>query len=479
METQFGWNLSPNDFHEGFERFDDIVYYDGPLLSHYTSPGGGPFHYLFKWIDQDETYDRWLVMETSINDLYDYLTNSASLKNIIEKDYNNKIYVADANENGDFNQALLVKRADLLSKYYPKEESYYGLSMSDEYASYFEEVAKHEVPFARYLASQRLQPLRLRLAPVGYQHATTVGAAEIGSFLQRITKSFRAYVGVRFEALFSAMFALEEQAAKALAQLLEEAEPRAVNAAFGSFEIDLALDVLTLEGLPGEVVTWQRQALLEYQNDVLDFDFHAEGPLPSRLNSATEDQLRAIFGPVLQIANNSSYVAQSRVSITQPFKSLRPVPPRISKAIIPPKPKSINEEQADTEFANVLLQWRKGQELDQLTTRQLRQAIIAMTTGDETSATIGEFRTSNGQTIVLTEPIDITLSKTGSFIEARYDPLGISELGTNAVAALEAVNRDLANLYARFQLMDRSDISAGSSTKLHRIMDAFAQLIGE
>jgi hypothetical protein len=417
-------------------------------------------------------------METSLPHLYDYLTNARPLRDILDQSYNRKLYVADANEAGDFEQVLLVSRADLLPAYLPAVDSYYGLVVSEDYISYFERVAEREVPFAGYLARQRVQPVRLRLVPSDAQHATTVGAADIGGFLQKVTRSFRGYVEVRFEALFRALFTLEEQATQALSRLLEEAEPRAVNAAFGSFEIDLALDVLTLAGLPTEVVAWQRQALVEYQADVLNFDFRSQGPLPERLQGANDEQLRAIFGPIVSIANSTNYVAQSRVNIAQPFKELRNVLPKDSRRVVPPKPRSAVDEEAETEFANVLLQWRKGQDLAHLTPRQLRQALIAVTTGDASIAQITEFTSSQGELIQLSDPIDITLSKTGSFTEASYEPLGIKQLGANGGAALDAVYRELARMYSAFQQQDRSTPLAGASTKQQRITAAFAQLLG-
>lgn len=479
MEQQLGWQLRPEDFRTGFEKVDDLAYYDGPLLSHYSAPDGKAPHYIFKYVDQDEQFDRWLVMETSLPHLYDYLTNARPLRDILEQSYNGKLYVADANEAGDFEQVLLVSRVELSPAYVPAVDSYYGLSISEEYISYFEKVAEREVPFAGYLARQRVQPVRLRLVPSDAQHATTVGAADIGSFLQKVTRSFRGYVEVRFEALFRALFVLEEQAARALSRLLEEAEPRAVNAAFGSFEIDLALDVLTLAGLPAEVVSWQRQALVEYQADVLDFDFRSQGPLPERLRGANDEQLRAIFGPVVSIANSTNYVAQSRTTVTQPFKELRNILPKDSRRVVPPRPRSTVDEEAETEFANVLLQWRKGQDLEHLTPKQLRQALIAVTTGDASTAQITEFTSSQGELIQLSDPIDVTLSKTGSFTEASYDPLGIKQLGSNGGAALDAVYRELARMYSAFQQQDRSTPLAGTSTKQQRITTAFAQLLGQ
>ena len=476
METQTGWHVHPNDFRSGFEKIDDLVYYDGPLLSHYTTPDGDR-HFLFKWLDYDALHQRWLVLEVTLEHLYDYLTNARTLHSILAQEYNRSVFVADADSAGDFEQVKLVDRTALPANYRPTVDSYYGLEPSEEYLAFFEEEAQREVPFARYLAGQRMHPVRLRLVPADLGHATTVGAADIAGFLQRITRSFRGYVEVRFQALFQTLYALEEQATKALSQLLEEASPRAVNAGFGSFEIDLALDVLKLEGLPADMVNWQRQALLEYEEDVLKFDFSADAPLPVRLRDANDEQLRAIFGPVVQIANNGNYVAQSRSDVDKPYQALRNVPPLQAQRVVPPRPRPASSDEADTEFANVLLQLQRGQDIDRLTVRQLRQSLISFTTSDESVVTVLDFVTSEGEIVALHPPIEVTLSKSGSFTEARYEPLGFAELGTSAAAVLGAVNGHLAQLYARHLVQDRTNIPETPSTSQQRISANFAQLM--
>ena len=91
--------------------------------------------------------------------------------------------------------------------------------------------------------------------------------------------------------------------------------------------------------------------------------------------------------------------------------------------------------------------------------------------------TVPDFVTAEGEVISLHPPIEVTLSKSGSFTEARYEPLGFAELGVSAAAVLGAVNGHLAKLYARFAIQDRSNAPEIPSTQQQRITAAFAQLI--
>ena len=49
----------------------DLIYYDGPLLSHYVSNKGE--NYLFYWVDVDNEYNRWVVIRTDIFSIQQYL----------------------------------------------------------------------------------------------------------------------------------------------------------------------------------------------------------------------------------------------------------------------------------------------------------------------------------------------------------------------------------------------------------------------
>jgi hypothetical protein len=51
----------------GLRHVRDLIYFDGPLLSHFKHPKGDD--YLYYWCDCDEQANRWMVLrvtETSI-----------------------------------------------------------------------------------------------------------------------------------------------------------------------------------------------------------------------------------------------------------------------------------------------------------------------------------------------------------------------------------------------------------------------------
>jgi len=69
MKTISGFNIH-FDFGK-LTKVSDLIYFDGPLLSHYMSSKGE--NYLFYWVDVDETYNRWMVVRTDIITIQQYL----------------------------------------------------------------------------------------------------------------------------------------------------------------------------------------------------------------------------------------------------------------------------------------------------------------------------------------------------------------------------------------------------------------------
>lgn len=453
MLEQKGWQMRIEDFTDNLVKFADLVYYDGPLLSHYTNRSRTK-HYLFHWLDNDTERNRWLVMEVNLSHLFDYLSDTRTLLDICQQEYNNKLIVAETNPTGAFTSGLLVPITELNPDYLPESDSYFEASlvmeMMPNYVTLFQ-TAQQSVKHAEYLEKMRSKAVRFRLEPIGEAYGTTLGATDIGSFLQKITRSFRSYLEVCLPSLFSNRFVADDLA-KMMNKLLEtSSDPRAVFANHGSFEIELAVDVLHLTGIDNDIITWQRQALQEYKRDVFDFDFANAEQLPHSLAEATNEQLRAIYQPVVLIANNSNYNVKARTAVAENYKILKPVSRQNAHKVAPPKARELTDEQLDTELTNVLFELQRGQDPRTLTLTQLRRAVVAVTSGDESITHIGEFTSSEGLPIILREPIEVVLSRVGDYYEAKYESLDIDKLGASAKAALTAVDDELRLIYSQYQ----------------------------
>lgn len=476
MKTQKGWRINAADFRQELVKVEDLIYYDGPLLSHYCTDAGK--HYLFSYVDGDDTANRWVVNEVTVAHLYDYLTNNRTLHDIFQQDYNTKILVVDTDGEGEFTQVSIVSCVDLAADYLPDEESYFELAMPPSYEDFFEKY-KAQVGFAAYLAGLRARAVRFKLKPILETYGSTVSASDIGGFLQRFTKSYKSFFEVRFLDLARPYYALQEELVKALDLVLDAVEPRAVYANKGSFEIDLAVDVLQTGTLQTELQIWQKQVLQEFKRDVFDFDFATASALPASLANAEPAQIRAVYLPMVQIANNRDYIVQARNSPAEPYTVLKPVTTQQQRDRLPSAPK-VDELQVETELSNILVELVKGQDPTKISPAQLRRAMVAVSTGDHSTAFVAGLRSSEGEEITFTEPIEVALVRDGSFYEARFEPLALKAHGANAKAALDAFDRELQTLYARY-LLNRNDREQGQeglrSEREGRILTALEELL--
>lgn len=478
MLIQKGLQLLVEDFANDLAKFADLVYYDGPLLSHYINRSNNK-NYLFNWVDNDTEYNRWLVIEVTLAHLFDYLTDTRTLHDIINQGYNDKLLIIDTNAAGVFISGKLILASELHPEYTPEFDSYFGikdvLESIPQYVTLFQN-SRTTVKHAEYLEEMRSKAVKFRLEPVGETYGTTLGAADIGSFLQRLTRSFKSYLEVRFSSLFGTRFVADELGKMVNKVLETSGDPRAVFANHGSFEIELAVDVLHLLGVDADIVAWQRQALQEYKRDVFDYDFANSQLPPVNLQYASPEQLRAIYLPIISIANSAQYNVKARTTIVEDYKVLKRVSSQDAKKIVPPKPKTVAEEQLDTELTNVLFELQKGQDPRTLSLSQLRRAVVAVSSGAETTTAISDFRSSDGNTIFLREPIEVVISRVGDFYEARYEPLEINKFGASAKTALDAVENDLRLIYSQYQ-QKLEDPNGPIGERQGRILRAFNEFM--
>ena len=74
----------------------DLIYHDGPLLSHYVSNKGE--NYLFYWVDVDNEYNRWVVIRTDIFSIQQYLEKKSTLHSIITQPNDGFVYTVDIDD---------------------------------------------------------------------------------------------------------------------------------------------------------------------------------------------------------------------------------------------------------------------------------------------------------------------------------------------------------------------------------------------
>ncbi|MFH1115181.1 MAG: hypothetical protein V1792_14825 [Pseudomonadota bacterium] len=101
----------------------DLVYFEGPFISLFTSPDG--YFYLYCWRDVDDAYNRWVMARADKVTIKRYISGVISLRDIITRPRDGFLYLIDMDENGEYESVYSVDPKDLPSSYIPDANSFY------------------------------------------------------------------------------------------------------------------------------------------------------------------------------------------------------------------------------------------------------------------------------------------------------------------------------------------------------------------
>ena len=121
-----GYNID-YDF-SSFRKIADLIYFEGPFLSHYVSSKGDD--YLFYWVDKDDSDNRWLVLRVSLANLQKYIGKEITLRELIENPNDGYLYAVDVNDDIHYHDVKLVQPSALPEEYLPETDSYYAFTPS-------------------------------------------------------------------------------------------------------------------------------------------------------------------------------------------------------------------------------------------------------------------------------------------------------------------------------------------------------------
>lgn len=109
---------------ESLIRVDDLIYFDGPLLSTYKKEDGSLF--LILWTDNSTTDNRWCVIPVEKETLASFLNKEITLRDVINK--KEEVVFKDLYLEKDElleRQAKKVLVKDIPEEYMPTSESYF------------------------------------------------------------------------------------------------------------------------------------------------------------------------------------------------------------------------------------------------------------------------------------------------------------------------------------------------------------------
>ena len=128
MKVTKGYNM--NFDIKNLIKVSDLIFFDGPLLSHYISQRGE--NYLFYWVDVDDIANRWLIIRTDIFTIQEYLDKKITLYDVITNPNDGFVYLIDIDDDTNFSNCQIVQISQLPDDYIPAEDSFYNFVLRDD-----------------------------------------------------------------------------------------------------------------------------------------------------------------------------------------------------------------------------------------------------------------------------------------------------------------------------------------------------------
>lgn len=331
-----------------FEKIEDIIYLDEPILTHLKNNNK---HYLLYLVDTLKEKDIYLMLELEEQTIFDYLTKKITLRNVISTNQN-FIYLIKQDFNGNILNAEITQSSALQENFLPAEDSFLNYEPSKE--SYYYNFIK-EFEAKSYLRSLREQAFYIKLAPTNNKYSDTIGFNElVGDLLKNISSSFKNFLKADFFESFKEKYTDKKKLNNIFNHLLDDLDYRMVDLDFGSFEIGLAIDKVMKSSIENKKVReWAIEVGNKYKNIVLDEDYDEEIVNTIILNYAEEDR-KKIFGPIFKITENPNFDMQIKNSKKREYSKIKLKDKSVIQKIIPPKIEFLeNEESKEYEIIQV------------------------------------------------------------------------------------------------------------------------------
>jgi len=116
---------------DSFIKVCDLIFYDGPLLSHFKSPAKKD--YLFYWVDVNDGINKWIVVPVTEYSIKQYLLKTISLKQLILSSEDGIAYSVDTNHMINYKNAFTFSLDDIDPEYLPEEDSFFDYEINEYY----------------------------------------------------------------------------------------------------------------------------------------------------------------------------------------------------------------------------------------------------------------------------------------------------------------------------------------------------------
>jgi len=130
METLDGIKIENLGFNP--KRLGDLLYHEGPLLSHFINEDNRREHYFYKWTDSDDKCNRWLIFRIQEQSLIAFFEKKKSLLQLIMQ--SPFVYFVDLDNDLAQKQLVLTSPDKIPGDYLPLTHSFFTEKQYENYA---------------------------------------------------------------------------------------------------------------------------------------------------------------------------------------------------------------------------------------------------------------------------------------------------------------------------------------------------------
>ena len=271
-----------------FIKVHDIIYFDGPILTHFKDKNEN--NYLFLWIDNDETSNRWLISKNSELEIFKYLKSKTNLKDLYQKDF---LFIVDIDATGNLLASYMVQPSNIVD--YLPQEDYFTYSIPASY-NILEE--KYAPDF--YLDTMKNRAIYIKMkSEKKYSYASTVRLQDIKYLIEKVQKSYEQYIIATFRMSFEQLYKTPEALAEAVSRIISQLELRVVDLNYKSFGVGISTDtIIGNQDTTIEIVDWKKDVLSNYKKDVIEIDYSSEEDTKRIAQKFTEEERNSIYKPI-------------------------------------------------------------------------------------------------------------------------------------------------------------------------------------
>ncbi len=120
------------------QKIGDLIYHEGPLLSLFLDRDNPDTYYIYKWVDCNQKYNRWLISTTNITNLRSFFSKEFSLKELFLK--NPVCFLIEIDHQLNTANSRVCSIHALPDGYFPGEKSFFNEERYTEFASTYKQI---------------------------------------------------------------------------------------------------------------------------------------------------------------------------------------------------------------------------------------------------------------------------------------------------------------------------------------------------